>query len=94
MTRAQLKAAAKEQIKGKIGILFVIMLVIAIVSGVASIVPVVGSIAASSVFALSIVNIYLGITKGKGVEIKDAFSGIDDLFSSFKVLFLTGLFTT
>jgi len=36
MNRAELKAAAKSQIKGKIGILFVITLIIGLISGAAS----------------------------------------------------------
>jgi uncharacterized membrane protein len=36
MNRAELKSLAKQQIKGNIGILFVIMLIIAVVSAIAS----------------------------------------------------------
>lgn len=36
--RAELKTAAKEQIKGKIGVLFVITLIIAAISGLAGLV--------------------------------------------------------
>jgi uncharacterized membrane protein len=35
MNRVELKAAAKNQIRGKIGILFVITLIIALISGIA-----------------------------------------------------------
>ena len=35
MNRAELKSAAKEQIKGKIGVLFLVTLIIALISGVA-----------------------------------------------------------
>ena len=38
MNRAQLKAAAKSQIKGKIGILFVITIIIAAISGIANLI--------------------------------------------------------
>lgn len=101
MNRAELKMAAKQQIKGKIGILFVITLVIAVISGIASfvlgLIPVVGSLAASIIvtpaFALSVVRIYLNVVKGNTPELNDAFTGFDDFWAAFKVTFLVGLFT-
>ena len=101
MDRAYLKSQAKAQIKGKIGILFVITLVVAVLSGLAtavlSMVPVVGSIAAAVIvtpaFALSIVRVYLNLAKGTTPEVKDAFSGFDDFWSAFKVTLLVGVYT-
>lgn len=101
MNRAELKMAAKQQIKGKIGILFVITLVIAVISGIASVIlgliPVVGSLAASIIvtpaFALSVVRIYLNVVNGNAPELNDAFTGFDDFWAAFKVTFLVGLFT-
>lgn len=101
MDRVQLKTAAKGQIAGKIGILFVITLVIGIISGLASVIlsliPVVGSLAAAIIvtpaFALSLVRIYINVVKGNTPEVKDAFSGFDDFWAAFKVNFFVGLFT-
>ena len=101
MDRVQLKTAAKGQIAGKIGILFVITLVIGIVSGLASLIlsliPYVGSLAATIIitpaFALSTVRIYINVVKGNTPEVKDAFSGFDDFWAAFKVNFFVGLFT-
>lgn len=101
MDRAFLKSQAKQQIKGKIGILFVITLIIAIVSGLAtavlSLIPVVGSLAATIIvtpaFALSLIRIYLSLAQGANPEVKDAFTGFDDFWSAFKVTFLVGLYT-
>ena len=101
MNRAELKAAAKQQIKGKIGILFVITLIIAAVSGLASLllsfIPYVGSLAATVIvtpaFALSMVRVYMMLPFGKKPVAMDAFSGFDDFWSAFKVTFLVGLFT-
>lgn len=101
MNRAELKAMAKAQIKGKIGILFVITLIIAAVAGVASwllsLIPVVGPIAAAIIvtpaFSLSVVRIYLGVTAGKKPQAGDSFCGFDDFWSAFKVNFFVGLFT-
>lgn len=101
MNRAELKAKAKAQIKGKIGILFVISLIIAVVSFIAGavlgMIPVVGSLAASVIvtpaFALSTYRVYVNLFHGKAPEAKDAFCGFDDFWSAFKVTFLVGLFT-
>lgn len=101
MNRAELKAAAKSQIKGKIGILFLITLLIGLISGAAgallNTIPVVGGLAAAVIvtpaFSLSLVRVYLNLTKGKEPEVKDTFSGFDDFFAAFKVTFLVGLYT-
>lgn len=101
MDRAKLKSMAKQQIKGKIGILFVIALIVAVLSGLASLVlsaiPIVGPVAAAVIvtpaFALSLVRVYLNLTMGVDPVAKDSFSGFDDFWSAFKVNFLVGLFT-
>ena len=101
MNRAELKSMAKEQIRGNIGILFVVTLVIAAVSGIASallsLIPVVGSLLAAVIvtpaFSLTLVRVYLALAKGVKPQAKDAFSGFDDFWSAFKVTFLVGLYT-
>lgn len=101
MERVELKNLAKKQIKGKIGVLFLITLIIGLISGAASavlsLIPVVGSLAAAVIvtpaFSLSIYRVYVGLAAGKDPEVGDAFSGFDDFWSAFKVNFLVGLFT-
>ena len=101
MNRAELKAKAKAQIQGKIGILFLITLIIGLISGAASfllsLIPVVGSLAATIIvtpaFTLSTIRIYMNLFGGKTPEVNDAFSGFDDFWSAFKVTFFVGLFT-
>lgn len=101
MNRVELKSAAKQQIKGKIGLLFVINLIIILITGLANLIlgliPFVGSLAASIIvtpaFALSITRVYLNVAKTDEVEVGDAFSGFDDFWAAFKVNFLVGLFT-
>lgn len=101
MERAELKAKAKAQIKGKIGILFVITLIITVVSGLAGwilgMIPFIGSIAATVIvtpaFALSTIRVYLMVANNEKPEAKDAFCGFDDFWAAFKVTFLVGLFT-
>ena len=97
MNRAQLKAAARSQIKGKIGILFLISLIIYVCSSLVNIIPVVGSIVAAFVvipaLTLSTYVIYSELTLGYEVTAGKAFCGFSDFWSAFKVTFLTGLFT-
>ena len=102
MNRAELKSLAKAQIKGKIGILFIVTLIIGVISVVASVIlsliplgvgSVVATIIITPAFTLSIVRVYLNVVKGGTPEAGDAFSGFDDFWSAFKVNFLVGLFT-
>lgn len=100
MNREELKAAAKSQIKGKIGILFVITLIISSISGFAGLIlsyiplgGLVASIIITPAFTLSIIRVYLNVVNGNTPSAGDAFSGFDDFWSAFKVNFLVGLFT-
>lgn len=100
MNRSELKAAAKQQIKGKIGILFAISLIIALISaaagGLLSLVPggpFITTIIITPAFALSVIRVYLNLTKDCAPQVKDAFCGFDDFWSAFKLQFLVGLFT-
>lgn len=100
MDRKQLKAQAKEQIKGKLGVLIAVTLVIGAITAaatfLASLIPGVGmvvSLIVTPAFALSTVRIYLLVVRGGTPEVKDAFTGFDDFFSAFKVTLLVGLYT-
>lgn len=97
MTRQDLKAAAKQQIKGNIGILFVITLIISAISSICFAIPAVGWIADVFIlapgFALSTYIIYLDLTQGAKPEIADAFIGLKNFWAAFKTTFLVGLFT-
>lgn len=98
-TRAELKEMAKQQIKGNIGILFVITLVIgaiAFVAGLLSAIPVVGVLATVIVtpaLSLSIVIVYVNLVKGVKPEVKDAFAGFKDFWTAFKTTWLVSIFT-
>lgn len=101
MNRIEIKQMAKEQIKGKIGTLFVIALIASVISSlgsmVLSLVPFVGSIASlvliSSPIALGIYIVYLKVASGKDIEIQTVFEGYSDMWGAFKVNFLVALFT-
>ena len=97
MNRAELKALAKQQIKGHIGVLFLITLVVAVVSALVGSIPVVGSVAAvlviTPVFSLSLVIIYLKLTQNMTPELAELFAHFNKFWSAFKVTFFMGLFT-
>ena len=100
MNRAELKTNAKIQIQGKIGILFLITLIVGAISGAASgllsLIPggsLIATIIITPAMTLSLVRVYLMVIKGQQPEAKDAFCGFDDFFSAFKVNLLTGIFT-
>ena len=101
MNRAELKSQARQQISGKIGILFLISLIIAVISGISAfvlaLVPFIGPLANTLIvmpaFVLSITRVYLGIASNAEPSAEDAFCGFDDFWSAFKVNFLVGLFT-
>ena len=97
MNRATLKAAAKASIKGKLGILFVIGLVIALVNTALATIPVVGTIASAILaggFALATAKIYLGVSEGVKPEIKDAFAYVKQSLPGFFASFLMSLFVS
>ncbi len=100
MNRAELKAAAKSQIKGKIGVLFLITLIIGLISGAAGAIlaaipggSIVVSVIITPAFALSMVRVYLNVVNGGTPKAGDAFCGFDDFWAAFKVTFLVGLYT-
>ncbi|MBO5454590.1 MAG: DUF975 family protein [Clostridia bacterium] len=100
MDRGYLKTMAKNQIRGNIGILFAITLIIELISFAAIFVlgwvgPL-GSAVNSFItpaFSLSMAIIYLNLAKGVKPRIEDAFSGFNDFWSAFKIYFFIGLFT-
>lgn len=96
MNRATLKSAARRQIKGNIGILFVISLLSGLITGALSAIPLVGTIAGmllGAAFALAVINIYLGLTQGRKPEVADLFSEMSNILPAFCTQFLVGLFT-
>ena len=96
MTRVELKNEAKEQIKGKIGILFLIFLIIAMIEVGSSFVPVIGWFAAIIIvpaFEMSVCMIFLNLSKGEDVSVGDAFKGFNITGKAVWLYILTILFT-
>lgn len=96
MSRAELKAAAKAQIKGKIGMLFLCYLIIFGIGFVAGIIPVVGGIAGfviTPALSIGLCLIYLGLTEGNNVEVSTLFKGFQYLGKAIWLTVLITVFT-
>ncbi len=95
--REEIKSLAKQQIKGKIGRLFVIELIVAACSLIASYIPIIGGIAnifvLTPAFAIATTMIYLRVSENGDFAIGDVFNGFDKFWAAFKVQFLMGFFT-
>ncbi len=78
MTRVELKNVAKEQIKGKIGIIFIMLLIVLAIGFACAFIPIVGGIASfiiTPAFGLSFCLIYLKLTKKEDIAVDDIFAG-------------------
>lgn len=96
MTRAELKAAAKEQIRGKIGLYLVMSVVVLGIMLVCSFIPVVGSIASfviAPAFSLALCMFFLKLTKGEEVSVVDVFAGFNKTGRALWLNILIGVFT-
>lgn len=97
-TRSELKALAKQQIKGNIGGLFLLSLIVALISGVCSIIPVVGSIASlviTPALSFSVILAYYKLSLGNGYkpDAGEAFGGFSNFTGAFRVYWAQAIFT-
>lgn len=92
MNRAELKAAAKEQIKGNIGMLFLCGLIIAGISLVCAWIPV-ASILVTPPLSVGMCLVYLGLTEGKKAEVGSLFQGFQVFGKSIWLTILVAVFT-
>ena len=72
MDRVQLKAIAKQQIQGNIGILFVCLLITSVLSGL---IPGLTTLIVGPPLTLGLTMIFLGLTRDESPEINTLFSG-------------------
>ncbi len=96
MTRMELKSKAKEQIKGKIGTLLVMMIIICAIMLVCGFVPFVGAIVSfviTPAFSLSICMVYLAITRDESISVTDAFKGFNQTGRALLLNILVAVFT-
>ena len=96
MTRVELKSAAKEQIKGKIGLLFIVFIIVAAITAACSAVPVVGwfaTIIVSPAFQISLCMMYLSLTKGEEISVGDIFKGFNITGKAIWLSIITAVYT-
>jgi len=89
MDRKELKALAKTQIKGNIGILFGCMIVAGLVISVSSVV----SWLIAPAIAMGMTMIYLALAQGQKPKVGDVFGGFSIFGKAWWLTFLTGFFT-
>lgn len=91
----QCKAAAKLQIRGKIGVLFLMTMVMELVSGLAAILPPLAYFVIAPAFSLGLLMVHLRIAKNavRQTKVKEIFDGFEWVWPSFKATFLTALYT-
>lgn len=78
MTRSELKSAAKNQIKGNIGIIFVMYLIVFAIGFACGFIPVIGAIIVwflSPVFSVSLYMVYLKLAKDEEISVGNVFDG-------------------
>ena len=94
--RKEIKAMAKEQIKGKIGKLFLVAIIPGIISVAINLIPVLGSLVSifmlTPAFAIATTMIYLKVSENENFEVGEVFGAFGWFWSAFKVNFLVGLF--
>lgn len=90
-SRAQIKELAKAQIKGNIGILFVCILIVGLLTG-ASVIAAVGPILLAPPLMISIVRIYLNLIKGTKPEVGHIFTGFDVFVQAILLNLLISIF--
>lgn len=96
MNRAELKAAAKSQIKGNIGMLFLCFLIIFGIGLACGFIPMVGSLASFLVtppLSVGLCMVYLGLTEGKKAEVGTLFKGFQVFGKSIWLSVLIYVFT-
>ena len=96
MTRAELKAAAKQQISGKIGTFFLMYLIVIAISFVCAVIPVVGSIVSfviTPAFTLSFCMFFLKLTKNEETSVNDVFAGFNKTGRALWLNILIAVFT-
>ncbi len=98
-TRQEIKQMAKDQIRGRIGQLFLVMLVMFAISGVSMLlnfIPVLGQLvitAVSVVVAMGFTLIFINLTKGIEPDVRTLFDRVPIFLKVFGLYFMIGLFT-
>lgn len=97
MTRAELKSRAKEQIKGKIGLFFLMELIILAITAACVLIPFVGWVAIfiiTPAFNLSFCIIYLSLSRNEDISISHLFKGFNQTGRALWLNILISFFTS
>lgn len=86
INREELKQKAKQQISGKIGILFLCTIIAGLVGGIIPLIL-------TAPISIGMAMIYLNVTKGKKPEVVDVFKGFDIFGQSILLVILISVFT-
>jgi len=86
MDRVQLKAIAKQQIQGNIGILFVCLLITSVLSGLTTLIV-------GPPLTLGLTMIFLGLTRDESPEINTLFSGFSYMGPAILLNIMIAVFT-
>lgn len=90
MDRVQLKASAKQQIQGNIGILFVCLLITSVVSGL---IPGLTTLIVAPPLTLGLTMIFLGLTRNESPEVSTLFSGFSYMGPAILLNIMIAVFT-
>jgi len=97
-TRAEIKAQAKQQLKGKVWWLFLCTLIVSGLAMILGMIPFVGVIAVYVIappLSLGLIMVYLSVTYGEDVQINTLFDGFrNGYFGKSVLLFLMVIFFT
>ncbi|MBO5097653.1 MAG: DUF975 family protein [Agathobacter sp.] len=96
MTRAELKAKAKAQLQGKIGKIFLCMLIVVAISAACNLVPGIGTIASiiiAPALSIGLYLVFLDMTYGKDPEVSTLFNGFQYTGKALWLTILVGVFT-
>jgi len=87
LERAQLKALARDQIRGHVGILFILFLVMGLITGTA-----IGGLFAPAM-NVGLCLVYIGLAAGKKPATGDLFKRLDIFGKALWLMIITGFFT-
>ena len=96
MNRAELKAKAKAQLQGKIGKIFLCMLIVVAISAACNLVPGIGTIASiiiAPALSIGLYLVFLDMTYGKDPEVSTLFNGFQYTGKALWLTILVGVFT-
>lgn len=96
MTRAELKAQAKSQLKGKVGMFFLCSLIVGIITIVGGMIPLVGALITlliSIPLSIGLILIYLDVTNNLDIKLERLFDGFKYFWKAFVLMLLVGVFT-